>query len=50
MTGRGIRGRVDGMSVALGNEKLLEELRVVVGPLSAKAEALQQQTARLSCT
>jgi Cu+-exporting ATPase len=53
LTGRGVRGRVGGVSVALGNQKLLKELRVetglpagsglpaVAGPLTAKAEALR---------
>ncbi|MGD0907886.1 MAG: heavy metal translocating P-type ATPase [Candidatus Acidiferrales bacterium] len=41
LPGRGIRGRVEGVSVALGNEKLLEELRVDAGPVRARAEALR---------
>jgi Cu+-exporting ATPase len=41
LTGRGVRGRVEGLSVALGNQKLLEELHVDSGPLAAKAEALR---------
>ena len=40
LTGRGVRGRVEGFPVALGNQKLLEELRMDAGALSAKAEAL----------
>jgi len=41
LTGRGVRGNVGGSPVALGNQKLLEELDVVPGPLAAKAEALR---------
>ncbi len=41
LTGRGVRGRVDGRTVALGNQKLLEELHVDAGPLAAKAETLR---------
>ncbi|HWF13251.1 MAG TPA: HAD-IC family P-type ATPase, partial [Candidatus Acidoferrales bacterium] len=39
LTGRGVRGRVEGHEVALGNQKLLEELHSSAGPLAAKAEA-----------
>ncbi len=31
LTGRGVRGRVNGLTVALGNQKLLEELHVDLG-------------------
>ncbi len=41
LTGRGVRGRVEGRSVALGNSKLLAELNADPGPLAAKAEALR---------
>ena len=41
LTGRGVRGRVGGSPVALGNQKFLEELRVDPGPLATKAEALR---------
>jgi Cu+-exporting ATPase len=41
LTGRGVRGRVDNFSVALGNAKMLDELGVDPGPLAAKAEALR---------
>jgi len=40
LTGRGVRGRVAGRSVALGNPKLLEELHADEGTLAAKAESL----------
>jgi P-type Cu+ transporter len=41
LTGRGVRGRVAGRAVALGNQKLLEEMRADAGPLAAKAESLR---------
>jgi Cu+-exporting ATPase len=41
LTGRGVRGRVDNSSVALGNAKILDELAVDPGPLAAKAESLR---------
>ena len=41
LTGRGVRGRVENISVALGNQKLLDELGVNAGALSAKAETLR---------
>ena len=41
LTGRGVRGRVENSSVALGNAKLLEELGVDPGALAAKAEAMR---------
>jgi Cu+-exporting ATPase len=41
LTGRGIKGIVDGRAVALGNGKLLEELRVDVGELAMEAERLR---------
>jgi Cu+-exporting ATPase len=41
LTGRGVRGRVENCSVALGNRKFLEELGVDPGVYSAKAEAMR---------
>ena len=41
-TGRGVVGSVDGQQVALGNQKLLEELGVDAGPLHERAEALRR--------
>jgi Cu+-exporting ATPase len=38
VTGKGVRGRVDGREVALGNQRLLESLGVDPGPLVARAE------------
>lgn len=41
ITGKGVTGRVDGHTVSLGNQKLMEELRVDTVELSEKAEALR---------
>jgi Cu+-exporting ATPase len=41
LTGRGVRGQVQGRAVALGNRKLLEEVGAEPGELEAKAEALR---------
>jgi Cu+-exporting ATPase len=41
LTGRGVRGRVDGLEVALGNRKLLEEIGADSGPLAQRSEALR---------
>jgi P-type Cu+ transporter len=41
LTGRGVKGRVDGAEVALGNRKLLEELQTDPGPFGERAEALR---------
>jgi Cu+-exporting ATPase len=41
LTGRGVSGTIAGKPVALGNQRLLEELRVDGGPLAARAEALR---------
>ena len=41
LTGRGVRGRVDGSHVALGNRKLLDELGVNPGGLAQKAESMR---------
>jgi Cu+-exporting ATPase len=40
-TGRGVTGRVDGRTVALGNQALLNELDIEPGPLAAQAEGLR---------
>ena len=42
-TGKGVRGEVEGRSVALGNLALLEELGVEAGALSGPAEALRRE-------
>ncbi|MFQ5663589.1 MAG: heavy metal translocating P-type ATPase [Terriglobia bacterium] len=41
VTGKGVRGRVEGHTVALGNRKFLEELSIAPGALVAQAEALR---------
>ncbi|HEX6438938.1 MAG TPA: heavy metal translocating P-type ATPase [Candidatus Binatia bacterium] len=41
LTGRGVIGKVEGRSIALGNIKLLEELSTDPGPLRARAEELR---------
>ena len=41
LTGRGVRGRVDSNLVALGNQKLLDELRMDAGKFAEKAEAMR---------
>jgi len=41
LTGKGVRGTVDGRAVALGNRTLMAALGVPLGPLHAEAEALR---------
>jgi Cu+-exporting ATPase len=41
LTGRGVRGEIDGRSVALGNRALLDELKIEAGELAEKAEQLR---------
>jgi Cu+-exporting ATPase len=43
LTGKGVRGRVAGRAVALGNQKLLEDFHIDAGPLAAKAETLRAE-------
>jgi Cu+-exporting ATPase len=43
ITGKGVRGNVDGRAVALGNVALMTELSVDLGVLAEKAEALRIQ-------
>jgi Cu+-exporting ATPase len=42
ITGRGVVGSIDGKQVALGNRKLLEELRVTASDLSERSEELSR--------
>ena len=42
VTGKGVVGRVDGHDVALGNRRLMEDLRVSLGPLVERAEMLRR--------
>ncbi|HSB20596.1 MAG TPA: heavy metal translocating P-type ATPase [Anaeromyxobacteraceae bacterium] len=41
VTGKGVKGRVEGRTVALGNRALMEALGVVAGDLGARAEELR---------
>ena len=43
VTGKGVRGRVAGRDVAVGNRRLLEDLGVSVEPLAERSEALRAQ-------
>jgi len=43
LTGKGVVGKVDGHSVALGNVALLQELSIDAGPLRARAEDLRRE-------
>jgi Cu+-exporting ATPase len=42
LTGKGVRGTVDGQEVTIGNTRLLEELAIDAGPLLERAEQLRQ--------
>jgi len=41
-TGRGVTGKVDGHALIAGNEKLFEELNLLIGPLSQSADELRR--------
>jgi Cu+-exporting ATPase len=41
LTGKGVRGKIDGRDVALGNRTLLNELKVETGDFAEKAEQLR---------
>ncbi|HEX5759336.1 MAG TPA: heavy metal translocating P-type ATPase, partial [Thermoanaerobaculia bacterium] len=43
LTGKGVRGTVEGRRAALGNRALMEELGVELGDLAARAEALRRE-------
>ena len=43
ITGKGVRGRVDGRAVALGNARLLSDLGVASGEHVARADALRRE-------
>ena len=43
VTGKGITGKVDGVPVALGNFALMEDLKVDISQLSAKAQELRSE-------
>ncbi|MEO7111193.1 MAG: copper-translocating P-type ATPase, partial [Polyangiaceae bacterium] len=40
-TGKGVTGTIDAHRVALGNAKLMDDLHVVIGDLSARAESMR---------
>jgi P-type Cu+ transporter len=42
VTGKGVRGRLEGHTVSLGNLRLLEDQGIAPGDLAAKAETLRQ--------
>jgi Cu+-exporting ATPase len=42
ITGQGVRGRVDGFQVVLGNRKLLNDLAIDAGAVAERAEALRR--------
>jgi Cu+-exporting ATPase len=41
ITGKGVKGRIEGREVVLGNRKLLDDLRIDVNPLLQPAESLR---------
>ena len=43
VTGKGVKGRVDGRSVGLGNRNLFESMGIDPGELAGKAEALRKE-------
>ena len=43
VTGKGVRGTVEGRAVALGNRSLMADLGVDLGSLAEKAEAMRQE-------
>ncbi len=43
VTGEGVLGKVDGKTVALGNRKLFDELKVELNALATKADELQRE-------
>jgi len=45
VTGQGVKGHVHGQTIALGNQRLLDGLRVKTGPLAKSAEALRREGA-----
>jgi P-type Cu+ transporter len=42
LTGKGVTGKVDGKSVAAGNEKLFQDLHLAIGELPQKAQELRR--------
>jgi Cu+-exporting ATPase len=48
VSGRGSQGTVQGSRLALGSLRWMDELQVALGPLAARAQALQQQGSTVS--
>ena len=42
LTGKGVRGRVDGSTVLLGNRRLMDDLGVATGDAAARADDLRR--------
>ncbi len=43
ITGKGVAGRVEGRTVALGNHRLIQDFRVAIGGLAERADALRRE-------
>ncbi len=43
LTGKGVRGQVDGQHVALGNRRLLDDLKIDAGDLAKRADELRAE-------
>ena len=43
ITGKGVAGRVEGRTVALGNHRLMQDLGVPIGDLAERADALRRE-------
>ena len=43
VTGKGVQGRIDGKLIAVGNQRLLEDLGAEIGDLHARAEAMRDE-------
>lgn len=43
LTGRGVVGKIEGKTVAIGNQKLMSDLKIALDPLTEKAETLRNE-------
>jgi P-type Cu+ transporter len=43
LTGRGVTGMIDGRKIALGNRKLMEDLRIATGDFPERAESMREE-------
>jgi Cu+-exporting ATPase len=43
LTGKGVTGRIDDRTVAIGNNQLMDQLKIELGPLSEQASALRAE-------